>query len=329
MSLRSRTSNGDVPAPVGRFGELTGYALLAPAAILFGVAGAVAKALFHAAVSPIALTAIRSFMAVALLAPVTVIMCRRALVITLRQAGYLLVMGGLLTLVNLTFYYAISLTQVAVAILLEYTAPVFVVLIGLARRTHSLNRLTVTVICMSAVSCYLLTGAYGLDWAHVSVVGIGTGLACGLCFAVYNLWGNQANRLDLSSSVVTFYSFLFSAGIWILALPKISLASVDYRPEVLTYLAFIGVFATAVPYWLLNKGLRYVDAFPATIIGMLDPVVAGVAAFIMLGEVLQPLQIAGVAMLLITIGYMKRNDRALLAISRPSAARGSQVRDSL
>jgi drug/metabolite transporter, DME family len=311
--------SGSRPTPNERLRTLTGYASIALAAVLFGVAGAVAKALFHANVSPVALTALRAFMAVVVLAPAVAITYRMRLAINSRQTRYLLVMGALLTLVNVTFYYAISQTQVAVAILLEYTAPVFVVLIGLARGTHVLNRVTTTVLCMGAAGCFLLTGAYSFDWAHVSLIGIGIGLACGLCFAIYNLWGNRAERLQLSNTMVTFYSFLFSASIWVVGLPALGLTTVDYRPTVLAYLFFIGVFATVLPYWLLNRGLRSVDAFPATVVGMLDPVVAGAAAFVMLGEILQPLQIAGVVVLLVTLGYMKLNDRALVrSAPRPS-----------
>jgi drug/metabolite transporter (DMT)-like permease len=79
-----------------------------------------------------------------------------------------------------------------------------------------------------------------------------------------------------------------------------------------------------VPYWLLNRGLGSVDAFPATVIGMLDPVVAGVAAYAILSETLQPAQVTGVIVLLVTLVYLKRSEGSLVR-SGPARARPEQM----
>jgi len=52
-----------------------------------------------------------------------------------------------------------------------------------------------------------------------------------------------------------------------------------------------------LPYWLLLYGLRHVHALPATVIGMLDPLTAGVFAYWLLGETLTAANIIGIAVI--------------------------------
>ncbi len=292
---------------------MSGYLCIAVAAILFGVAGGVAKALFNSDISPVALTAIRAFLAAAVLTPIILATDRRGLRVSRVQLRYLLVMGVLLTLVNITFYYSISKTQVAVAIMLEYTAPVFVVLIGLGRRTHTMNWRTFLVLGLSLAGCYLLTGAYDVDFFQANRVGVLVGILCGLSFALYNIYGNESEKLGVGTTTATFYTFLISAVLWLPFLPVLHLGDVQFGPSTVSYILFIVVFATVVPYWLYLYGLKSVDAFPATVIGMLDPVIAGITAYLLVGEEMRSLQIIGVALLLGAILYTKKNAELLTA----------------
>jgi drug/metabolite transporter (DMT)-like permease len=54
-------------------------------------------------------------------------------------------------------------------------------------------------------------------------------------------------------------------------------------------------------------GLRHVDALPATIVGMLDPVAAGLLAFILIGETLTGGHITGIALILLAISFLTRS----------------------
>ncbi|AEH11145.1 MULTISPECIES: EamA family transporter [Protofrankia] len=305
---------------------LSGYLCISAASALFGLAGAVAKVLFNDNMSAVSLTALRSFCAAVALVPVIVFARARILPVNRAQLGHLGIMTILLIMVNLTFYIAISRTDVAVAIMLEYTAPVFVILIGLGQGTHLLNRASVTVLGMSVLGCYLLTGAYDADIFRANRLGLAAGLLCGLAFALYNMAGNRARRLDLETTTLTFHTFVMSAVGWLVLVPVLPLDRIDYRPSTVAYILFIGVFATVVPYWLLLRGLRQVDAFPATVIGMLDPVVAGLAAYLLVDERLALPQLAGIALLLVALVHMHCNERFLLR-ERPGEPAGTGQRE--
>jgi len=56
-----------------------------------------------------------------------------------------------------------------------------------------------------------------------------------------------------------------------------------------------------LPYWLLLYGLRHVHALPATVIGMLDPLTAGVFAYWLLGETLTAANLTGIAVIIVAV----------------------------
>src|SRR5262249_1948386 len=69
-------------------------------------------------------------------------------------------------------------------------------------------------------------------------------------------------------------------------------------------IAYLGVVPTALAYWLFQAGLRHVSATAASIISMLDPVVAAVLAWVLFGERLAASGIAGAALLILSVGVL-------------------------
>ncbi len=214
------------------------------AATLFGIAGALAKVLFHADISPLALTAIRTLLSCALFAGVILALPGLSFRVK-RGALPLLVAAGLaFTAVNVTFYLAISLMSVAGAITLEYTAPFFVLLLAFIAGSRRITFTDVIIVTASVAGCFML---------------------------------------------------------WLVALPFLDLHAIQFTAQSIWFIAFIVVFATMLPYWLLLYGLRQVHALPATVIGMLDPLTAGVFAYYLLGETLTAANLTGITVIIVAV----------------------------
>jgi DME family drug/metabolite transporter len=64
---------------------------------------------------------------------------------------------------------------------------------------------------------------------------------------------------------------------------------------------YLGLVPTAFAYWMFQKGLRSVSATAASIVSMLDPVVAALLAWVLFGETLSASGIVGAALLLTSI----------------------------
>ena len=282
-----------------------GMIAISMAAFLFGAAGALAKILFKADISPIDLTAIRAIVACALFALFLMITSRQALRLTRDAMPLLLASGIAFTAVNISFYLAIRKINVAAAITLEYTAPLFVLILSVLLHKRRLSWRDVSTVGVAIIGCFLLTGTSTSVFSLSS--GVLWGLFCGFSFGVANMIGNACSARGITPACVTFYSFLVSALIWMPALPFLSVWQIQTDLETLSLIGFITVVATIIPYWLLMYGLRHVDALPATIVGMLDPVAAGLLAFILIGETLTGGHITGIALILLAISFLTRS----------------------
>lgn len=282
-----------------------GLIAISMAAFLFRAAGALAKILFKADISPIDLTAIRAIVACALFALFLMITSRQALRLTRDAMPLLLASGIAFTAVNISFYLAISKINVAAAITLEYTAPLFVLILSVLLHKRRLSWRDVSTVGVAIIGCFLLTGTSTSVFSLSS--GVLWGLFCGFSFGVANMIGNACSARGITPACVTFYSFLVSALIWMPALPFLSVWQIQTDLETLSLIGFITVVATIIPYWLLMYGLRHVDALPATIVGMLDPVAAGLLAFILIGETLTGGHITGIALILLAISFLTRS----------------------
>jgi drug/metabolite transporter (DMT)-like permease len=53
------------------------------------------------------------------------------------------------------------------------------------------------------------------------------------------------------------------------------------------------VLGTAIPFWLVVAALRHIRASQASVVGMTEPLLAILVAWLALGEVLTPIQIMG------------------------------------
>ena len=282
-----------------------GLIAISMAAFLFGAAGALAKILFKADISHIDLAAIRAIVACALFALFLMITSRQALRLTRDAMPLLLASGIAFTAVNISFYLAISKINVAAAITLEYTAPLFVLILSVLLHKRRLSWRDVSTVGVAIIGCFLLTGTSTSVFSLSS--GVLWGLFCGFSFGVANMIGNACSARGITPACVTFYSFLVSALIWMPALPFLSVWQIQTDLETLSLIGFITVVATIIPYWLLMYGLRHVDALPATIVGMLDPVAAGLLAFILIGETLTGGHITGIALILLAISFLTRS----------------------
>ena len=67
------------------------------------------------------------------------------------------------------------------------------------------------------------------------------------------------------------------------------------------------IFGTVVPFWLEVEALRNIRASQASVIGMTEPLVASAIAWVDLGEILTPVQIAGAVVVLVGVYVAERS----------------------
>jgi DME family drug/metabolite transporter len=277
------------------------YGMVLAASLLWGTASFLARVAIRNGVEPIDLSSIRTAIGFLLLAGLVLIVQPGAGRVRRGDLAVLAVTGVVgLAGTQLAYYMAIQRMPLALAVLLLYLAPVLTLASVLARRQAVRPQLLLAV-ATTIGGCYLALGAYDSDLLKLNLVGAALGLLSAVCFATYlTVAAGTVRRYP--GWTVPFYNSMFAAVFWVLLRPPWSLPW--DRWDVPTLALIVGV-ATSASFALLISMLALVRLSPTRVIltQTLELLVGAGAAFVFLGETLQPLQIVGAGVVLVGIGF--------------------------
>lgn len=270
-----------------------GYLLVIIAAILWAVSGASGKFLFNRGITPLQVVQMRVTLSAIFIFLFLIVRRPALLRISRGDIVYFAILGITgLGMVMYTYFYTISKINVAVAILLQYLAPVFIAIYYAFIAPEKLTRVTLVAIVLSLLGCYLAVGAYNVDLLALNWHGIAAGIGAGLFYAWYAVYSERGMR-RYDPWTVVFYAILFAAVFWNIAQPPLGAFMVSYSPVEWFWIIYIVVFGTAVPFSLYTMGISLIRSTRASVTATLEPIAAGIIAYIFLGELLEPLQMLG------------------------------------
>jgi drug/metabolite transporter (DMT)-like permease len=295
---------------------IAGYIYAAAAAALWGIGGTVAKYLFGHGVTALALTQIRQTLSFALLMGFLLFARRDLARIGPRDVPYFAVLGaGGLALVQISYYSAIARIQVAAGILLQYMAPVFILLYAAVFMKEKIKRAKLVSLAMAVAGCALVAGAYDVDFLKLNLAGVAWGLVSAVCFSFYTLFG-QAGLRKYNAMTLFAYSCGFASIPWWIINPPSVFFATQYSPLIWLGFLYIALLGTIAPFLLYLKALERMEASRVSITSTLEPLVAGVVAFLFIGENMSLLQLAGGALVIGGIILLQRSPAPEL-VSRP------------
>jgi drug/metabolite transporter (DMT)-like permease len=268
--------------------------MVVTAAVCWGTMAAVIKLLFRdRGVDPLILVVIRAYLATVVLFIGLAFVAPSRLRIGgpgLRLAAVVGI-GGLLTN-NFLYFQAIHLTSVAMALLLQYQAPVLVAAYGavVARQRVSL-RLGLSLL-LTVLGCALVVRIYDPAAIRLNLVGVLAGLGTAFSFAFYILSSRVALK-SMGSWTLVAYGYLAVSLAWMPIVPPWEIFRTGFPLETWGGFLAVATVGTVIPFGLFISGLAYLPPTSAGILAMLEPVVAALAAYLILGETLLPLQLLG------------------------------------
>lgn len=185
----------------------------------------------------------------------------------------------------------------ATAVVLLYTAPIFVVILARVLYGERLTIRKIISLILAITGCILVVGLYQPGNLLVNGLGILFGLGAGFTYALYNIMGKQ---VATNYSPLTIVVYLMGLGaLFLFPLRPLSLLSVaSSPPRAWLLLLVLALFPALIPYTLYPAGLRFVEVGRASLVATVEPVVATLLAFLVLGEGMQPLQILGAALVI-------------------------------
>lgn len=193
---------------------------------------------------------------------------------------------GIVSLVffNWCYFTAIEMTSLAVAAVLMYTSPIFVMLFSAILFHEAINLQKLIALVMTLAGCLFVAGVFGAEDNRFTAAGILVGIGAGVGYAMYSIFGRFALQKGYHSITISEYTFLF-ASLGALPLSRIwESAPALLRSESLLGALGIGVLCCVFPFILYTQGLAGVETGKAAIMATVEPAVAALLSFFLYQE---------------------------------------------
>ncbi len=203
------------------------------------------------------------------------------------------------SLMTISFYISsIQLVEMAIAALLLYMAPVYVMLFVILKGERVSSGSIISLI-LALIGLFLLLSPYGeLN------VGIIFGMLSGLCYALYFIIAKDV-RSFASSIETTFITLTFSS---LILIPLAVTSNVlDVFKSKAIWILGLGLIPTAIPFILMNYGIKFCKREVAPIIALIEPVSAGIFGYLVFSEVLTIKQVVGAILTLSSVLIVVRS----------------------
>lgn len=202
-----------------------------------------------------------------------------------------------LLLFSTCYFSAMNYTSLAVAAILLYTAPFFVMLLSLLLFKEKMNGKKIFALILAFSGCVLVSGVGG-DTAF-SWKGILLGLGSGFFYALYSIFGRYAINRGYGAWTMTFYTFLFcSVGCAFLSDWRVIGTVMTADSGNILWVLGLGFVTAFLPYVLYSVGLEHMQSSKASILASVEPVVSALFGVFVFQEPLSAWGILGIAMVL-------------------------------
>ncbi len=292
--------------------KLRGEIYLFLGAFLFAFNGIISKIVLIDGLSAWRLTQIRTGGAFILLFAVYFTFRRHELKPTRDELPWLIAFGAVgVTFVQAFYFVAIERMYVGVALLIEFTAPIWILLfLKFVLKKHVPTSLWYAIL-LSFSGLLMITQIWnGLSLDRIGLI---AAFIDALALAGYFLIGDRLGKTK-SSAAITTWGFGVASAMLFFVLPVWNYPTEDFSKDMgvlgrfseytlsgWVLILWIVVMGTIAPYLFVVSGLKLLSAANASVFGMIEPVLAGVFAWWWLSESLNGIQLVGCVVVIVGI----------------------------
>ncbi len=307
---------------------LLGYFYIGSATLLWGISATLGRAAFtgHSLpggvslntwlgssltkIDPLILSQSRVTISLVLLAPV--LLLRRGateLAVPRRDLARLFLLGVLGVAASNYFYYlAMQRTNVATAVILQYTAPVWVLLYTVARGAQRPSLRRSAAVGLAVVGCALAVGFVGAGTFRIDALGVTAAFLAAFSFAFYNIGGHSIlARYDRWK--VLLWVLTATSAFWLIVNPPWKVVAAHYGRGEWAFLLLFSLLSVLLPFSCYFAGLQHLEPTRAVVASCLEPVFSILLAAAVLGEIMRPMQTLGIVLVLIAIVLIQMPER--------------------
>ncbi len=220
---------------------------------------------------------------------------------------------------NALFMWAMTHGTAANALILQYTAPFWALIIGVGLLGEKGNRKDFAAVAIAGVGLAVIVQAAFTAGDDTQWLIFLAGLGSGVTFAGVLLslrWLRDENPTWLTVQNQAFAALLLIP--WMLHYP------VPRWDQMLTLVVF-GAVQLALPYWLVTQGMKTISSHEVGMIGLLEPLLSPLWAYLVAGEIPERATIIGGSIILLALvyRYWPRPAAAASPIDEPNPAVGA------
>ncbi|HAP35955.1 MAG TPA: hypothetical protein DCQ28_08460 [Bacteroidetes bacterium] len=289
--------------------HLKGYIAISLAAVLWGVAASVAKSFFNKAYEPLILVQMRVTLSFAVLFLYFLSTNRSLLKFSVKDIPHFLVVGILGVAGSNYFYYAaIKETNVSTSILVQYTAPIMVMIYTVLFQKEKLTFAKLSALVLSLSGIFLAIGAYNPEIIQGNALGIIYALIAAISFSIFNISGKS---LTEKYSIWTGLIYLLGSAtlFWGFINTPMDILNANYTFDDWKVFSVIALISILIPYSLYYYGLHHIQSSKAIIISTLEPVVAIITEWLFLNGRMGIVQVIGALFVITAIVMLQRDSK--------------------
>ncbi len=188
--------------------------------------------------------------------------------------------GLFLFMTIILFVPATKLTTAANAIVLQYSSPVFIILLNIflyKQRPRRKDLFAVIAAMAGILLCF--ADKFGAS-SPTSLLGDFLAILSGIGVAVFFVFGNKSDSLDDNLSAI-FAGHLIT---FACSVPFILLSPPVLTPSSAAFILLLGVVQIGIPYILYGRAIKAASPLMCSLLAMLEPLLNPVWVFIGVGE---------------------------------------------
>ena len=213
--------------------------------------------------------------------------------------AFVLGLGGI-AVSNYFYYLAIQRTNVATAIIVQYTAPVWVLVYMVLRRAERLTLSKMASVVLAITGIALVIGLFGRGRLQLDTLGVTAAMIAAFSFTFYNIGGHYI-LAKYDRWTVLLFTTLSASLFWIVVNPPNRIIAAHYSGTAWLFLLIFAMLSVLLPFSLYFAGLQHLEPTKAIVASCLEPVFTILIAAVALKEVVGPLQGLGIVMVLCAI----------------------------
>lgn len=212
---------------------------------------------------------------------------------------------------NYCYFQTITHLNISIAVILLYTAPIFVSIFSYFLFHERLTKKKMFFVFLTFIGCAMIAG-FSISSLNISFFTLLIGLGSGVGYALYTIFSRYALK-KYTPLLITFYTFFVATIFLFISLKLWTKFSIIFSGEILWYGLGLGVFPTVCAYLLYTKGLEQVENTKAAVISTIEPIVATIVAISLFQEKISLLQIIGSIVIIISVIMINKKEDVLVS----------------